>query len=187
VHADEGVADIEPGVGADRLNHDRVVEPFNGDGRQWPTGVRHRDDGDLVKPESLGTLALDDQGSVEVLAALDRQERPGVIREGILETVHYPAGHGEVRSVADRLPEDLARAAADDEDLAGPQTRCRKEALGELGDSRPDRLVGDDGSGHVASPIGPWTCGHSPARPFRDAKSSAAGTPRSVDDPTWRT
>ena len=118
MHADHGVADVKAGVGLHELDRDRVIHRLIDRRRERAAGFRPRADADDLVSEPLGISALHDQGAVEVLAALRLQAEAARFedRQDLIN-------HGFCRlwrgALADLLPHDFARGAADHDLLAG--------------------------------------------------------------------
>ena len=118
VHADHGIADIETGVGLDELDCDRVIHRLIDRRRERAAGFRPRADAYDLVSEPLRVGALHNQGAVEVLAALRLQAEAARFqdRQDLIDHGFCRLGR---RALADLLPHDLARGAADHDLLAG--------------------------------------------------------------------
>ena len=118
VHADHGIADIEAGIGLHKFDRDGIVHRLIDRRCERAAGFRPRADADDLVSEPLRVGALHDQGAVEVLAALRLQAEAARFqdRQGLIDHGFCRLGR---RTLADLLPHDLARGAADHDLLAG--------------------------------------------------------------------
>ena len=83
MHTDDSAADIQTGVGADVLNSHRVVEVVPGGGGEGAAGLGLGADVDDLIAVLLGAGLLDDEGAVQVLAALGGQVDAALLQYGV--------------------------------------------------------------------------------------------------------
>ena len=120
VHADQGAADVESGVRADLLEHNRVVKGAVGGGGKGAAclGLRHH--ADLLGVRHSGTLHAN--GAVEVLAAL-RREINSLFLQDLVNTAENRFGCLQAGIVSDHAAGYLTGRAADDQNIAFFQVR----------------------------------------------------------------
>ena len=117
--AQEGyITDIEAGIGLHKFDRDGIVHRLIDRRCERAAGFRPRADADDLVSEPLRVGALHDQGAVEVLAALRLQAEAARFqdRQDLIDHGFCRLGR---RTLADLLPHDLARGAADHDLLAG--------------------------------------------------------------------
>ena len=122
VHADQGTADVKPGVRADLLEDDRLTEGAICRGGEGAARFRLRNDIDPVVRVLHGG-ALDDDRAVQMLTALRGKIDSFRIKDRGERQINDLSSLGR-RKAPDRVPEHLARRTADDDDVSGHEL-CR--------------------------------------------------------------
>ena len=114
----ERSADIQPGIGTNALHGDRIAEGVVSGRGERAARLRLRDD---IHNVCAGDgLALDDDGAVQMLAAL-RGQIQAVGREHAVQDGKDLLGDLRTGVRADAAAADLARGAANHDDLTGMQ------------------------------------------------------------------
>ena len=118
MHADERAADIQPGIGTNALHGDRIAEGVVSGRGERTARLRLRDD---IHNVCAGNgLALDDDGAVQMLAAL-RGQIQAVGHEHAVQDGKDLLGDLRTGVRADAAAADLARGAANHDDLTRMQ------------------------------------------------------------------
>ena len=120
MHADEGRADVNSGpcFRHQAFGKYRVLHSLITDRPERPAGViRLRNSIDLAEPVCAECLIFDDQGTIQMLAALAGQEDAARGKD-LLNSLVNCFGHVETSMGAYFLPQYFAGRTADDEDVA---------------------------------------------------------------------
>ncbi len=124
VHPDQHAADIHsrPGHGPDILDDHGVFKNLRRPDAPRAACMQARLHADLLEPEALHARPLNDDGAVQMLAALAGQKQAARLYNG-QDLIHDRAGNvlGGMRSHV--VAEHAARAAPDHDDIPGLQGR----------------------------------------------------------------